>query len=434
MWEKKLMAVGLALCAALCLLPVRAMAEGGLQGSQGAGLRVKIPLHEIQARCAGGTDYLDKFGVTRKMLVEELSAHEHDKYYLGTPYIGGDWQSPLGDTAYNGKAGMNCAGFASYVLRKCGLDAAAVTNTIRESPTAVSWGSALPHQYLSGASNYLSLVQYGRLVAHVYETKAAMLAGGLCEKGDLVLRFWTDRFSGNDMDNHLMIYWGNTPHENRVWQSAEGGNSIGAIDDTPASAFVLIKFAPENPLPTFAGFTDVSAGDWFSGPVAFVQEKGYMQGVAKGKFDPYGTVTRGQLVQVIYNIAGQPDGYGAGLPFTDVQGHWSAPAVAWAYGAGIADGVGEGLFSPDSPVTREQAAVLFMRYTAYLSGLEGSADTTCLEGFTDGGQVSPWAQEGVSWAIGYGLLSGKGGGILDPQGQCTRAQAAQLVKNYFQPV
>ena len=57
-------------------------------------------------------------------IVQELEAHEDDNYYLGTPYAGGDAQSPNGDASYNsGTVGMNCAGFISYVLRKAGLDA-----------------------------------------------------------------------------------------------------------------------------------------------------------------------------------------------------------------------------------------------------------------------------------------------------------------------
>lgn len=436
MRRKRLAAALLALLMLLCLPPVQAGAAGSFSETQeapGPELLVKIPISTIRARCAGGTEYLDKFGVTRKKLLAELSAHEHDNYYLGTPQVGGDWQSPRGDAAYNGRPGMNCAGFVAYVLRKAGLDAAAATRTICQSPTALSWGSGKAWQYLSRASNYLSLVQYGKLVAHVYETKAALLASGECEKGDLIIRFWTDQFTGNDADNHLMIYWGNTPHEDKVWQNVVGGNSIGAIANTPASAFVLVKFAPEEPLPTFAGFTDVSEKDWFAGPVAFVQEMGYMQGVAKGRFDPGGALTRAQLVQIIYNIAGQPEARVTETPFQDVKGRWCAPAVAWAYGEGIVNGVAPGSFAPDRPITREQAAVMFMAYTASLNGLDGPPDAACLEAFADGGSVSSWAIEGVSWAVGYGLLSGKGAGILDPQGPCTRAQAACLAQNYFMP-
>ena len=79
---------------------------------------------DIKNRAEGGTEDMTKFGITREKVVSELEAHESDSYYLGTRYMGDDWQSPNGDTGYNGSAGMNCTGFVSYVLRKVGFKTA----------------------------------------------------------------------------------------------------------------------------------------------------------------------------------------------------------------------------------------------------------------------------------------------------------------------
>ena len=80
------------------------------------------PYSSIKNRVEGGTKDMTQYGVTRDAIVSHLESHEHDSFYLGTPYEAGDWQSPNGDTSYNGRAGMNCTGFVSYVLRKVGLD------------------------------------------------------------------------------------------------------------------------------------------------------------------------------------------------------------------------------------------------------------------------------------------------------------------------
>lgn len=440
----------LALCLVIFSLPVtawgaEAFPEEELEKPQA---EVKIPISTVRKRCAGGTDYLDKYGVTRKKLVAELSAHEKDSYYLGTPQRGGDWQSPKGDASYNGSPGMNCAGFVAYVLRKSGLDAAAAIRDIRKSPSAGRWNSSRPYNELSKASNYLSWVEYGKLKAHVYESQSAMLKDGKCEKGDLVLRFWTDKFTGNDYDNHMMVFWGNSSGENKVWQNAAGRNHIGPMIDSPASAYVLIKFAPDAPAPTptptpaptpapepFAGFTDVRAEDWFAQPVQYVKEKGYMQGVTETTFCPENTVTRVQLVQVMYNMEGKPSlPEGAEpLPFLDMEGHWAKDAVSWAYTAGVSEGVEENAFGPERALSREQAAVLLRRLKALKEGGTPSLNLNCLNSFTDRGSVSPWAEEGVAWAAQEGVLSGKGGGLLDPQGRCTRAELAQLILNYCEP-
>ena len=57
-------------------------------------LRARDPISKVQADLGNGTNYLTNYGVTRKAIVDELEAHEHDSYYLGTPYAGGDVQSP----------------------------------------------------------------------------------------------------------------------------------------------------------------------------------------------------------------------------------------------------------------------------------------------------------------------------------------------------
>lgn len=431
--KKKLICALLGLC--LALAPCPAQARTHLAPEEGVdsapSLNQQVPLAEVRQRCAGGTEYLDKYGVTRKSLVSELSAHLYDNFYLGTPQVGGDWQSPRGDTSYNGAPGLNCAGFVSCALRRAGMDGDAVTAVIRQSPTALAWGSGRPFQYLSGASNYLSLIQYGNLVAHVFETKWDLLASGQAEKGDVILRFWTDRFTSGDADNHLMIYWGDTPYEDKVWQNTIGGNQISPMAETAATAFVLIKFAPEPP-PVFAGFTDVRAEDWYAAPIQFAKENGFMQGVAPTLFDPAGTVTRAQAVSVLHNMAGRP-APGAPAPFLDIEGHWASEAIAWAQEAGISTGTGDGLFSPALPVTREQVAQLFLGFRTYMASETPEADPAVLSPYTDSGSISPWALEAMAWAVGYGLLSGKGGQALAPQDPCTRAQLAQILQNYYRP-
>ena len=64
---------------------------------------------------AYGSEYLENYGMSRESLVNWLSAHENDNYYLGTRYVSGDFQSPNGDTSYNGMTGLNCAGFAEWL-------------------------------------------------------------------------------------------------------------------------------------------------------------------------------------------------------------------------------------------------------------------------------------------------------------------------------
>ena len=88
-------------------------------------------------------------------------------------------------------------------------------------------------------------------------------------------------------------------------------------------------------------------------------------------------------------------------------------------------GYANGAFGPNDPITREQLALILYRYAQYKGD-----DVTAIgsiEGFTDKGRVSDWAQEALQWAIGSGLINGKGNNMLDPQGTATRAEIATVL-------
>ena len=95
---------------------------------------------------------------------------------------------------------------------------------------------------------------------------------------------------------------------------------------------------------------------------------------------------------------------------------------------GIVKGYGDNLFGPNDPVTREQLAAILYRY-AQVKG-QDTAMAGDLSGFAD--QPSGWASEPVRWAVGAGLLSGKGGGVLDPTGNATRAETAAMLMRYLE--
>ena len=135
-------------------------------------LYAQDPFNTVKSEVEGGTNYMISVGVTRESIVRELEAHENDDFYLGTPYAGGDAQSPNGDTSYNsGTMGMNCAGFISYVLRKAGLDAETTMEIMHRTPVN-QYGSGLPYDWLAGASNYKNLIENGNISAYRFPHQA----------------------------------------------------------------------------------------------------------------------------------------------------------------------------------------------------------------------------------------------------------------------
>ena len=92
---------------------------------------------------------------------------------------------------------------------------------------------------------------------------------------------------------------------------------------------------------------------------------------------------------------------------------------------GIVGGYGNGLFGPNDNITREQLAVMLWRYS-------GSPAATNKElHFNDTDEISGYALEAMRWAVENGILNGYGDGWLGPNGLATRAQVAQMLKNYM---
>lgn len=196
-------------------------------------------------------------------------------------------------------------------------------------------------------------------------------------------------------------------------------------DVTVRASFVRAVCTGDADCPSRA-FPDLDTGSWYHEAVDYVLRSGLMDGYTGGLFGPNDPLSRVQFAQILYNRAGRPAVTGSRV-FTDTApGAWYADAVAWAVGQDIAGGYGDGRFGPDDPITREQLAAILWRY----AGRPEPPDL--LLTFSDADQISPWAAAPLRWAVERGIVSGKGSGILDPQGTATRAEAAQMLKNFLE--
>lgn len=179
-------------------------------------------------------------------------------------------------------------------------------------------------------------------------------------------------------------------------------------------------------------FTDVPQGHWAGDAVQYVYENNLMGGTDSTTFSPNNTTTRGMIVTVLYRLTGEPAS-GTASQFTDVAaGAWYAKAVAWAASRDIVNGTSATTFSPNSPITREQLAVIFYRY-AQDQGWDVSAWTD-LGLYQDAAQVSDYATQALAWACGAGLITGTTDTTLSPRGSATRAQVAVILTRFCETV
>ena len=186
---------------------------------------------------------------------------------------------------------------------------------------------------------------------------------------------------------------------------------------------VDVTFIPED-----WPFVDVTEDKWYYDAVAYVYQQGIMVGMSETTFEPNTTVNRTQVVQMLYNLEGQPQVSGDS-GFSDIRdGQWYAKAVAWASANDVVAGYEDGTFRPTRAVTREEFAQILYNYAKFKGyDLSASAD---LGKFPDSGQVSSWAGTALGWANGNGLINGHDDGRLDPKGSTIRAQAASILMNF----
>ncbi len=178
-------------------------------------------------------------------------------------------------------------------------------------------------------------------------------------------------------------------------------------------------------------FDDVDASAWYADGVYYVAGQGIMNGSGNGAFSPDTVMSRAMLVQVLYNLEGQPETDASA--FTDVAADaWYADAVAWAADAGIVTGVSDTTFAPDVTMTREQIATILYRYAAY-KGYDMTASND-LSGYADAGEIGSYAVEAMGWANGAGLITGSTATTLNPLGSATRAEVATILMRFLESV
>ena len=178
-------------------------------------------------------------------------------------------------------------------------------------------------------------------------------------------------------------------------------------------------------------FSDVKEDDWYYEAVKYVYENEYMSGYSANAFAPNDSLSRGQFARILYNMNGVPEVEYQPV-FEDVpDGEWYTDGIMWAYENGIVSGYGDGNFGTNDPITREQLTFMMYRYAKLIGyDVESQAE---LNDFSDMDEVSSYAEESMRWAVDKRIVNGKVTGsekYLDPKGTATRAECAQIIKNF----
>ena len=216
---------------------------------------------------------------------------------------------------------------------------------------------------------------------------------------------------------------------------------------------VTYKEDPAAQNPAAGKFADVADTAWYKEAVYYVADKGYFKGTSDTLFSPDVTMTRAMFATVIGRLAGIDESKytgdvtdenslenrggsaasAGGSAFSDVpEGQWYSAYIRWASENDIVNGVGGGKFDPDAKITREQMAAMMYRYAKF-AGVDltsaAAVDTTAFNAFADRDSVSAYAKDAMIWATAKGIINGNGTGLA-PKSDATRAQVAQIIRNY----
>lgn len=209
-----------------------------------------------------------------------------------------------------------------------------------------------------------------------------------------------------DADATIYAQW----KERDSGRPSGGGSSSGPTSTTPrvkdTDPSGEAGLIPE----AIPSFTDVDPSFWAYKEISWAAGKGIMQGYGNGVFSPDRMVTRQQLWMVLGRLNGT---YPANM----------AEARTWAVANGVSDGS-----NPTNTMTRQQMITMLYRY-AQLKGYAVTGGKS-ISGFPDAGSVASYAREAMAWGVGNGIVGGTSAGLLNPTGTASRAHFAVFLYRF----
>lgn len=187
----------------------------------------------------------------------------------------------------------------------------------------------------------------------------------------------------------------------------------------------------------YQDYVDLEPGAWYESGVRYCLEKNLMVGSGgrSKRFSPHASMTRSQLVAILWRMDGKPV-TGLAMQYTDVPDDaWYAEAARWALAERLMEGVATAVFAPDEPVTREQLVSMLWHYAGHRNAQPlNKAPGSLYEHSADRSEVSDYAVEAMRWACHTGIIGGvwdRAGKIwLRPAAEADRAAVAVTLMRY----
>lgn len=249
-------------------------------------------------------------------------------------------------------------------------------------------------------------------------TTFTMLAANVAIKANLTYD-GSSSSSNNDSNNN------NGPSRSSASPAAAKDITI-SVEETPLGQILAPKEIE-------VSFNDI-AGHWAKENILFVAEKGLFSGTGNNQFNPDMAMTRGMFVTLLGRHANEDISSYTASRFSDVDlKTYYMPFIEWAAQKGIVNGIGNGFFDPEAPVIIEQMAVILANYARVME-IEFAEGKGNDKTFIDEDRISGWAKDAIHTIKNTGIISGRPDNSFDPQNTATRAEVASVLARFMKMI
>ena len=302
---------------------------------------------------------------------------------------------------------LNKNDYRDFSAVKAALDAVARDKNITEQAKVDAMAkaiedaiNALVRKSSGGGSSSPS---YSVTIPNKTENGTVTVSPRSAEKGDTVTI--TAKPDGGYQLDDLTV----TDKNGKELKLTDKGNGKYTFTMPASKVTVTPTFVKIAQQPTGKTFSDVAKSDWFADAVAYVTDKGLMNGTGRDTFSPSASTTRGMLMTVLARYAGEDTTGGS---------PWYQKGMNWAKAKGVSDGT-----NPEVNITREQLVTMLYRYAG------SPAASGSLDNFSDASTVSSYAVNAMQWAVANSIVNGSNG-KLNPKNSATRAEVAAILMRF----
>ncbi|WP_127490748.1 S-layer homology domain-containing protein [Paenibacillus glycanilyticus] len=176
-------------------------------------------------------------------------------------------------------------------------------------------------------------------------------------------------------------------------------------------------------------FADVSEHAWYKDAIAFAAARGITKGISHTQFGPDLKITRGDFLVMLMRTYGIEVDASATTNFADAGNTYYTAYLGSAKQLGLVTGVGNNRFEPGASISRQDMVVMIYNVLDKMGELPSAlTGGKTINDYNDSAEIAAYASKAMKVFAEAGFIAGSNGKLM-PQGFSTRAETAQILYN-----